>query len=58
MITAETVEVKRVEFGPVEVESFITITPSDQKMTVACVAKNLAGEDRALFPIDQSGTSE
>ncbi|MCI4381601.1 hypothetical protein PGIGA_G00253930 [Pangasianodon gigas] len=54
LITAEAVEVRNDEFGPVEVESLITITPSHQKMTVECVAQNLFGQDSNAFPIDQS----
>uniref|UniRef100_A0A8B9L3Y8 receptor protein-tyrosine kinase n=1 Tax=Astyanax mexicanus TaxID=7994 RepID=A0A8B9L3Y8_ASTMX len=44
-IPAETVEVEREEFGVVEVESVLSITPSDQKMTVECIAVNRAGKD-------------
>uniref|UniRef100_A0A3B1K7Q1 receptor protein-tyrosine kinase n=1 Tax=Astyanax mexicanus TaxID=7994 RepID=A0A3B1K7Q1_ASTMX len=44
-IPAETVEVEREEFGVVVVESVLSITPSDQKMTVECIAVNRAGKD-------------
>ncbi|XP_053498105.1 macrophage colony-stimulating factor 1 receptor isoform X1 [Ictalurus furcatus] len=54
LFTADMVEVKTNEFRPVEVKSFITITPSNQKMTVECVAQNLLGQDSNAFPIDQS----
>lgn len=58
MKAAEKVKGKNDKFGPVEVESFITITPSNQKMTVECVAQNLVGQDSSTFPIDQSGKRE
>ncbi|KAF7702314.1 macrophage colony-stimulating factor 1 receptor isoform X2 [Silurus meridionalis] len=54
LFTADTVEVKKDEFGPVEVESFITVTPSYHKLTIECVASNLIGQDSNAFPIDRS----
>ncbi|XP_060771184.1 macrophage colony-stimulating factor 1 receptor-like isoform X2 [Neoarius graeffei] len=54
LITSKSIVVKNDKFEPVEVESFVTITPSDQKMTVECVAQNLVGQDSDTFPIDQS----
>ncbi|XP_036431546.1 macrophage colony-stimulating factor 1 receptor [Colossoma macropomum] len=53
-IPAETVEVQRKEFGEVEVESALAITPSDQTMTVECVAVNVAGQGSDTFPIEKS----
>ncbi|XP_072524382.1 macrophage colony-stimulating factor 1 receptor [Salminus brasiliensis] len=48
-----TMEVQREEFGTVEVESILTIAPSDQKMTVECVAVNLAGKDSDTFSVEK-----
>ncbi|KAJ8337583.1 hypothetical protein SKAU_G00365490 [Synaphobranchus kaupii] len=42
-LQAETVEVQREVYGPVEVESVLTVGPSSHRMTVECVAYNLAG---------------
>ncbi|XP_060742072.1 macrophage colony-stimulating factor 1 receptor-like [Tachysurus vachellii] len=54
LLTSHTVEVQNEEFGPVKVESIITINPSNHKMTVECVAQNLLGQDSDAFPIDRS----
>uniref|UniRef100_A0A8B9KY23 receptor protein-tyrosine kinase n=1 Tax=Astyanax mexicanus TaxID=7994 RepID=A0A8B9KY23_ASTMX len=56
-IPAETVEVEREEFGVVEVESVLSITPSDQKMTVECIAVNRAGKDIKFLAIEKLFTS-
>ncbi|XP_066522884.1 macrophage colony-stimulating factor 1 receptor-like [Hoplias malabaricus] len=50
----ETVEVQREEFGAVEVESTLTIEPSDLTMTVECVASNVAGQGSDTFPVEKS----
>ncbi|XP_058264247.1 macrophage colony-stimulating factor 1 receptor-like [Hemibagrus wyckioides] len=52
LMTPETVVVQNEEFGPVKVESILTITPSNHKMTIECVAQNLVGKDSDAFPID------
>ncbi|KAI4872760.1 hypothetical protein NFI96_027002, partial [Prochilodus magdalenae] len=51
---AETVEVYSEEFGTVEVESALFIAPSEQSMTVECVAANVAGQDSDAFPVEKS----
>uniref|UniRef100_A0A3B4DQN8 receptor protein-tyrosine kinase n=1 Tax=Pygocentrus nattereri TaxID=42514 RepID=A0A3B4DQN8_PYGNA len=53
-IPAEMVEVQREEFGAVELESALAIAPSDQTMTVECVAVNVAGHGSDTFPIQKS----
>ncbi|KAK3558359.1 hypothetical protein QTP86_017231, partial [Hemibagrus guttatus] len=55
LMKPETVVVQNEKFGPVKVESIVTITPSSHKMTVECVAENLVGQDRGAFPIDPVG---
>lgn len=42
-LQAPTVEVQREEYGAVEVESVLTVAFSNRRMTVECVAFNLAG---------------
>lgn len=42
-LRAPTVEVQREEYGAVEVESVLTVAFSNRRMTVECVAFNLAG---------------
>ncbi|XP_030649990.1 macrophage colony-stimulating factor 1 receptor [Chanos chanos] len=51
-IPAQTVEVQREEFGTVEVESVLTVGPSNQRITVECVAFNLAGKGSATFSME------
>uniref|UniRef100_A0A673WWW5 receptor protein-tyrosine kinase n=1 Tax=Salmo trutta TaxID=8032 RepID=A0A673WWW5_SALTR len=53
-----TVEVQREEYGPVEVESVLTVGPSNRRMTVECVAFNLAGVGKDTFAMDVSGKSQ
>lgn len=58
LMTPEIVVVQNKEFGPVTVESILTITPSTHKMTIECVAQNLFGKDSDAFPIDPIGKNE
>ncbi|KAM4622064.1 macrophage colony-stimulating factor 1 receptor [Polymixia lowei] len=53
-LQAPTVEVHREEYGPVEVESVLTVGPSNQRMTVECVAFNLVGVSSDTFAMDVS----
>ncbi|XP_062857069.1 macrophage colony-stimulating factor 1 receptor-like [Trichomycterus rosablanca] len=54
LVPVQTVTVQTDKFEPVKVESVLTITPSNEKMTVECVAHNLLGESSDTFPVDQS----
>ncbi|XP_020357810.2 macrophage colony-stimulating factor 1 receptor 1 isoform X1 [Oncorhynchus kisutch] len=53
-LLAQTVEVQREEYGPVEVESVLTVGPSNRRMTVECVAFNLAGVGKDTFAMEVS----
>ncbi|KAJ8405469.1 hypothetical protein AAFF_G00319420 [Aldrovandia affinis] len=53
-LLAQTVEVQREKYGPVEVESVLTVGPSNSRMTVECVALNLAGVGSATFAMEVS----
>uniref|UniRef100_A0A8K9X799 receptor protein-tyrosine kinase n=1 Tax=Oncorhynchus mykiss TaxID=8022 RepID=A0A8K9X799_ONCMY len=57
-LLAQTVEVQREEYGPVEVESVLTVGPSNRRMTVECVAFNLAGVGKDTFAMEVSGKSQ
>lgn len=54
-LQAPTVEVQREEYGPVEVESVLTVGPSSRRMTVECVAFNLVGVSSDTFAMEVSG---
>ncbi|KAL4631354.1 macrophage colony-stimulating factor 1 receptor isoform X1 [Arapaima gigas] len=54
ILPAQTVEVKRVDFGKVEVESMLTVNPVSQRATLECVATNLAGKSSTTVAIDIS----
>ncbi|KAM9795663.1 macrophage colony-stimulating factor 1 receptor [Neosynchiropus ocellatus] len=56
-LQAPTVEVQREEYGAVEVESVLTVGPSNRRMTVECVAFNLAGVSSDTFAMEVSGTT-
>uniref|UniRef100_A0A669C5F7 receptor protein-tyrosine kinase n=1 Tax=Oreochromis niloticus TaxID=8128 RepID=A0A669C5F7_ORENI len=49
-LQAPTVEVQREEYGAVEVESVLTVAFSNRRMTVECVAFNLAGDISLYWP--------
>ncbi|XP_029917373.1 macrophage colony-stimulating factor 1 receptor isoform X2 [Myripristis murdjan] len=51
-LQAPTVEVQREEYGAVEVESVLTVGPSNRRMTVECVAFNLVGVSSDTFAMD------
>ncbi|CAJ1058560.1 macrophage colony-stimulating factor 1 receptor [Xyrichtys novacula] len=53
-LQAPTVEVQREEYGAVEVESVLTVGPSRRRMTVECVAFNLAGVSSDTFAMEVS----
>ncbi|KAJ8281598.1 hypothetical protein COCON_G00041170 [Conger conger] len=53
-LPAETVEVQRERYGPVGVESVLTVGPSSHRMTVECVASNLAGVGSDTFAMEVS----
>ncbi|XP_034545156.1 macrophage colony-stimulating factor 1 receptor [Notolabrus celidotus] len=53
-LQAPTVEVQREEYGAVEVESVLTVGPSRRRMTVECVAFNLAGFSSDTFAMEVS----
>ncbi|XP_034037062.1 macrophage colony-stimulating factor 1 receptor isoform X2 [Thalassophryne amazonica] len=53
-LKAPTVEVQREEYGAVEVESVLTVGPSNRRMTVECVAFNLVGVSSDTFAMDVS----
>uniref|UniRef100_A0A3Q1JB40 receptor protein-tyrosine kinase n=1 Tax=Anabas testudineus TaxID=64144 RepID=A0A3Q1JB40_ANATE len=53
-LQAPTVEVQREEYGPVEVESVLTVGPSSRRMTVECVAFNLVGVSSDTFAMEVS----
>ncbi|XP_036403975.1 macrophage colony-stimulating factor 1 receptor [Megalops cyprinoides] len=53
-LQAQTVEVQREEYGPVEVESVLTVGPSSHRMTVECVAFNLVGMGSDTFAMEVS----
>uniref|UniRef100_A0A4W5L9R6 receptor protein-tyrosine kinase n=1 Tax=Hucho hucho TaxID=62062 RepID=A0A4W5L9R6_9TELE len=57
-LLAQTVEVQREEYGPVEVESVLTVGPSNRRMTVECVAINLAGVGKDTVAMEVSGKSQ
>ncbi|KAG9346715.1 hypothetical protein JZ751_007029 [Albula glossodonta] len=52
-LMAQTVEVQRERYGPVEVESVLTVGPSNSRMTVECVAFNLAGVGSDTFAMEK-----
>uniref|UniRef100_A0A8C9S1U1 receptor protein-tyrosine kinase n=1 Tax=Scleropages formosus TaxID=113540 RepID=A0A8C9S1U1_SCLFO len=54
ILPAQTVNVKREDFGPVEVDSVLTVDPASQRETLECVAKNLAGEGKVTVAMDVS----
>lgn len=54
-LQAPTVEVQREEYGAVEVESVLTVGLSNRRMTVECVAFNLAGVSSDTFTMEVSG---
>ena len=54
-LQAPTVEVQREEYGAVEVESILFVGPSNRRMTVECVAFNLAGVSSDTFAMEVSG---
>lgn len=56
-LQAPTVEVQREEYGAVEVESVLTVGPSNRRMTVECVAFNLVGVSSDTFAMEVSGES-
>ncbi|KAJ8254667.1 hypothetical protein GJAV_G00195680 [Gymnothorax javanicus] len=53
-IQAETVVSSQEKYGPVEVESVLTVGPSNHGMTVECVALNLVGVGSATFSLEVS----
>lgn len=53
-LQAPTVEVQREEYGAVEVESVLTVGPSNRRMTVECVAFNLVGVSSDTFAMEVS----
>ncbi|KAF7668449.1 hypothetical protein LDENG_00011930 [Lucifuga dentata] len=53
-LQAPTVEVQREEYGAVEVESILTVGPSNHRMTVECVAFNLVGVSSDTFAMEVS----
>ncbi|XP_061689998.1 macrophage colony-stimulating factor 1 receptor isoform X2 [Syngnathoides biaculeatus] len=53
-LQAQTVEVQREEYGAVAVESVLTVGPSNQRMTVECVAFNLVGVSSDTFAMEVS----
>uniref|UniRef100_A0A667ZXZ5 receptor protein-tyrosine kinase n=1 Tax=Myripristis murdjan TaxID=586833 RepID=A0A667ZXZ5_9TELE len=55
-LQAPTVEVQREEYGAVEVESVLTVGPSNRRMTVECVAFNLVGVSSDTFAMDVTVT--
>lgn len=54
-LQAPTVEVQRVEYGAVEVESVLTVGLSNRRMTVECVAFNLVGVSSDTFTVEVTG---
>lgn len=54
-LQAATVEIQREEYGAVEVESVLTVGLSNRRMTVECVAFNLAGVSSDTFAMDVNG---
>ncbi|XP_029961306.1 macrophage colony-stimulating factor 1 receptor [Salarias fasciatus] len=55
-LQAPTVEVQREEYGAVGVESVLTVGPSSRRMTVECVAFNVAGMSRDTFALEAADT--
>uniref|UniRef100_A0A8C5DMS9 receptor protein-tyrosine kinase n=1 Tax=Gouania willdenowi TaxID=441366 RepID=A0A8C5DMS9_GOUWI len=55
-LQAPTVEVQREEYGAVGVESVLTVGPSSRRMTVECVAFNVAGVSSDTFAMEVSDT--
>ncbi|XP_051514407.1 macrophage colony-stimulating factor 1 receptor-like [Myxocyprinus asiaticus] len=53
-ILTQTVEFQEEQSGTVGVESVLTVRPSNQRMTVVCVAFNLVGQDSDTFAMDVS----
>lgn len=53
-LQAPTVKVQREEYGAVEVESVLTVGPSNHRMTVECVAFNLVGVSSDTFAMEVS----
>ncbi|KAA0709845.1 Macrophage colony-stimulating factor 1 receptor CSF-1 receptor [Triplophysa tibetana] len=53
-IETQTVEFQKEQSGTVGVESVLTVRPSNQRMTVVCVAFNLVGQDSDIFAMDVS----
>lgn len=54
-LRAPTVEVQREEYGAVEVESVLTVAFSNRRMTVECVAFNLAGVSSDTLAVNVNG---
>lgn len=57
-LLAQTVEVRREEYGAVEVQSVLTVEPSSHRMTVECVAFNLVGVSKDTFAMEVSSKSQ
>lgn len=53
-IITQTVEFQKEQSGTVGVESVLTVGPSNQRMTVVCVAFNLVGQDSDIFAMEVS----
>ncbi|XP_062332370.1 macrophage colony-stimulating factor 1 receptor isoform X2 [Osmerus eperlanus] len=53
-LLAPTIKVQREERGAVEVESVLTVGPSNRRMTVECVAFNLVGVGSDTFAMEVS----
>uniref|UniRef100_A0A8C2Q0S1 receptor protein-tyrosine kinase n=1 Tax=Cyprinus carpio TaxID=7962 RepID=A0A8C2Q0S1_CYPCA len=54
-IQTQTLALQKNPYGSVGVESVLTVGPSNQRMTVVCVAFNLVGQGRDTFAMDVSG---
>uniref|UniRef100_A0A673XCG7 receptor protein-tyrosine kinase n=1 Tax=Salmo trutta TaxID=8032 RepID=A0A673XCG7_SALTR len=57
-LLAQTVEVRREEYGAVEIQSVLTVEPSSHRMTVECVAFNLVGVGKDTFAMEVSSKSQ
>uniref|UniRef100_A0A8C2A9P5 receptor protein-tyrosine kinase n=1 Tax=Cyprinus carpio TaxID=7962 RepID=A0A8C2A9P5_CYPCA len=53
-IQTQTLALQKNPYGSVGVESVLTVGPSNQRMTVVCVAFNLVGQGRDTFAMDVS----
>ncbi|XP_052471601.1 macrophage colony-stimulating factor 1 receptor [Carassius gibelio] len=53
-LQTQTLVLQEKPYGSVGVESVLTLGPSHQRMTVVCVAFNLAGQDSDTFTMDVS----